>query len=128
MKQAEKGLTLIELLISLGLLILITGSALSVLNAAQQTSEDSRSRLLALNAARSLLEEIKDTPVQEIGTIRVADYIPQNLCRGNVTLLTNPSTIGSSQLATITVRVSWVGSNNRPQSLDVTTMRSNLRS
>ena len=128
MKQAEKGLTLIELLISLGLLILITGSALSVLNAAQQTSEDSRSRLLALNAARSLLEEIKDTPVQEIATIRVADYIPQNLCRGNVTLLTNPSTIGSSQLATITVRVSWVGSNNRPQTLDVTTMRSNLRS
>jgi type II secretory pathway pseudopilin PulG len=127
MNQSEKGLTLIELLVSLGLLILITGSALSVLNAAQQTSEDSRSRLVALNAARSLLEEIKDTPVQDIGSIRVADYIPQNLCRGNVTLLSNPATIGSAQLATVTVRVSWMGSNNRPQTLDVTTMRSNLR-
>ena len=120
----HKGLTLIELLFSVGLMTLVLLSSFYVLTAAHQMSEESRSRLLALNAARTTLETIKATPLANVRAINTRAFIPRDLPRGAIAIATNPANPAGAAVATVTVTVSWVGPKNMPRTLQVTTMRS----
>ncbi len=119
-----KGLTLIELMISMAILVAVITSSYYVILVARQMSEESHQKVLAMNVARSVLEAIKDTPVQNLGTIPAGGFIPPDLPQGTVTILTNPSPVGTAQIATVTVRVGWQGPRNMAKRLEVTTMRS----
>lgn len=122
--QGQKGLTLLELMLSFALLALVVLSAYYVLISALQMSEEARYRLLALNAARSTLEAVKDTPLQNISSITTDDFVPADLPNGTITILTNPNPVGNAVLATVTVRVGYTGAKNMPRQLEITTMRS----
>lgn len=120
----EKGLTLLELIFSVSIMVLVLLSALYVIMMAHQMSEDSRGRLLALQAARSTLEVIKDTPLPNVPAINTAPLVPAALLNGAIAIATNPFPIGGVAIATVTVTVSWTGPRNRPRNLQISTMRS----
>ena len=120
----EKGLTLIELMFSFGLFGLVVASSFFALIVAHQVSEDSRSRLLALNAARTTLEVIKDTPLANVPSMSTAGLVPADLPLGAISITTNPTLVTTASIATVTVTVTWTGSKNMPRQLEVTTMRS----
>lgn len=122
--SSRKGLTLVEVLGALTLLLPTLLVALYVLTAAQGMSEESRERLLALNAARSTLEIVKDTPLVNVPNINTVPLVPTGLRNGAIAVTTNPANLGAQTLATVTVTVNWLGAKNRPRSLQVTTMRS----
>lgn len=121
---SERGLTLIEFMISIALMALVAVSSFYILTAARQMSESSRSRLLAANAARSALEQIKNTALANVTSISTASLIPSALPSGSMTITTNPSSIGTSKIATVTVTLNWRGARNRLEQLQVSTMRS----
>lgn len=120
----EKGLTLVEVLLSVGLMVLVLLSSFYVLTAAHQMSEESRSRLLALNSARTALETIKDTPLLGVPGINTVNFVPRDLPGGAVAITTNPANLAGAVVATVTVTVTWLGPKNMPRSLQMTTMRS----
>lgn len=122
--QNWKGLTLIEMMISLVVLSMVLLSGIFVLVQARQMGEDSRLRLLAANAAKSTLEAIENTPLANLATINTANYVPAGLTNGTITITTNPSSVATATLATVTVRVQWRGPKNALRQIDVTTMRS----
>ncbi len=122
--NGQKGITLIEVLFSFGLMTLVLLSSFYVLTAAHHMSEESRSRLLALNAARTTLETIKNTPLANVPGMNTANFIPQSLPSGAINIRTNPANLAGVAVATVTVTVSWLGPKNMPRSLQVTTMRS----
>ena len=119
-----KGLTLIELMISVAIMTLVTVGALHVLLTAQALSEDSRGRLLAVNAANSTLEAIKETPLTSLATIDTTDFVPANLPSGAITIGTNPVDVSTSQIATVTITVSWTGARNMQKTLQLSSMKS----
>jgi Tfp pilus assembly protein PilV len=120
----KKGVLLIELLFAFFLLCLVVISAGGLLIKTAQMSEDNKGRLLALQAAQSTLETIKDTPLTSLAIINTASFIPAYLKNGVVTIQTNPAIGANTQIATITVTVSWRGAMNRPQQLQISTMKS----
>ncbi len=122
--RSRKGMTLVEVLAALTILLPTLLSAFYVLVVAQTMSQESRDRLLALNAARSTLETIKDTALTSVPNINTASFIPANLKNGAITITTNPANLGGQSLATVTITVNWLGPKNRARSLQVTTMRS----
>lgn len=124
MRSRERGLTIIEFMMSLALMALVAISGFYVLTSAKQMSESSRSRLLAANAARSALEQIKNTALASVGSLTTSSFIPSGLPSGTMTITTNPSPIGTAKVATVTVTVNWRGPKNRQEQLQVTTMRS----
>ena len=124
LKHREKGLTLIELMIDLGILLPVLGIALAILVVSNEMSEESRERLLALNAARSTLEAVKDTPLVNVPAIPTAPLVPAGLRNGAINITTNPVNLVGAQIATVTVTVSWSSRRNRAKTLQVTTMRS----
>jgi Tfp pilus assembly protein PilX len=123
-KNRQRGLTLIELMLSFGILALVVVSSFYTLMIAHQMSEDSRYRLLALNAARSVLEEVKITPLANVRGIVTANFVPNNLPRGAITITTNPVVLTGAQVATVTITVTWRGAANKRGQLEITTMRS----
>jgi prepilin-type N-terminal cleavage/methylation domain-containing protein len=122
---SEKGVTLIEFMVSIAVLALIALTSFYMLTAARQMSESSRFRLQAANTARSVVEQIKNTPLVSVPSMSTTALVPANLPGATITLNTNPSPVtASTTVATITVTVGWTGPRNRPQTLQVTTMRS----
>lgn len=122
--RGQRGFTLLEVLFATGIVTLVVASAVYVLLMAFHMSEESRNRLLALNTARSVLEEIKDTPIASVADLDVEDLIPEELVGGTIDITTNPADASAEVLATVTVTVSWNGAKNRGQTLSITTMRS----
>lgn len=120
----ERGLTMVELMISLFVMVTTVGMAVYLLSSAQQLSRDSRERLMALNAARSTLEAVKDTPLGNVTGINAAAFVPAELSGGQITILTNPANLTGATIATVTVRVAWNGTRNIPRTLQVSTRRS----
>jgi type II secretory pathway pseudopilin PulG len=120
-----KGFLLLELLFAFGLLAFVVISSGGLLIKSAQMSEDNKARLLALQTAQSAIETIKDTPLTSLVSINTANFIPAGLSQGAVAIQTNPATIlASTQIATVTVTVSWRGAMNRAQQLQVSTMKS----
>jgi len=124
LRRCQKGLTLVEVLGALTLLLPTLLVALYVLIIAQNMSQEARERLLAVNAARSTLETIKSTPLPSIPALNTASLVPANLKNGAIAITTNPANLAGQSIATVTVTVSWLGAKNRPRALRVTTMRS----
>jgi len=122
--RSQKGVMLFELMMSLGLLMLVILMAFYILTAAHQLSEESRGRLLALNAAASVLEVVKETPISSVPAINVNNYIPVDLTNGNIVITTNPGNVAAVQIATVTVTVTWIGPKNRAMNLQMSTMKS----
>jgi len=124
MKHNERGFTLLELLVSVGLMVLVLGGSFSVLIEANQMTQQARCRLLAANAARSVLETVKDTPLNQIPNINTVQFRPADLPNSNIVIITNPANLAASQLATVTVRVTWTNPKGLAGNFEVTTMRS----
>ena len=124
--NSQQGLTLIEVLVGLAIFATVMGSSLYAMTKAQQFSEDSRARLTAMNAARSVLETVKQTSLPSIPNINLNSFIPNSLQNGNITMNVGSETgdLNEDPIATITVVVSWTGPNNMTRSLELTTMRS----
>lgn len=121
---SEKGVALLELMFSAAIMTAVLLSCYFVLISAHHMSEESRSRLLALNAARSTLEAIKTTPIANVPAINTAPFLPADLPGGAIAIVTNPANVVGVQIATVTVVVSWTGPRNMPRTLQMTTMRS----
>ncbi len=120
----EKGALLLEILFAFFILGFVVVSSGGLLIKTAQMSTDNKGQLLALQAAQSTLETIKDTSLTAIGSINTAALIPSNLNQGAITIQTNPTIVAATQIATITVTVSWRGSLNRLRQLQVSTMKS----
>ena len=120
----QKGLTLIEMMVSMVILSTVLLSSVFVLVQARQTSEEARTRLLATNAAKSVLDVIKNTALTSVSAINTTSYIPAGLTNGAITITTNPANVTGLTVATVTVRVSWTGPKNATKQIDFTTMRS----
>lgn len=120
----SKGVTLLEMLFSFAILGLAVIATAGLLIHSKHLSEDSRFRLVALNAARSTLEAVKETPLQGIPAININALIPADLPNGTITLTANPVVTAATQISTITITVGWNGSKNRARQLEITTMRS----
>lgn len=124
----EKGFTLMEMAISLGIFSLVLVSSVHVLSEAHKLSQQSRERLLALTAVRSTLETIKNTPLTAIGGVAAtanANFIPAGLQNAAITINTNPGAINANTpSAVVTVRLTWTGPNNIQRILEISTMRS----
>ena len=58
--DGRSGFTLIEFLFSLVVFATVLGGALAVLQSAQQLSEDSQQKLIALSAAKTIVENMKN--------------------------------------------------------------------
>ncbi len=135
-------MTLIELMFAILIMTLVLLGAFYALITAQQMAEETRGRLLAVNVARSVLELVKNTPLDQITAINTNQFIPRpghqddpgywaqpNTQNWQIAIATNPALItAATQLATVTVTVSWTGPKARagalPLQLRVSTMRS----
>lgn len=122
----QKGFTLVELMFSTAILGLVVLLSFKLLTSAHQMSQESRYRLIAANTVRSILEEVKDTPLQLVTSIDTSVYIPTDIPNGAVQILTNPGNLAGASLATVTIRMTWTNPRGFPGVLEVTTMRSSF--
>lgn len=122
--HSQKGFTLVELLVSITIMVLVLLGSVQILGEAQQMTQQARYRLLAAGAARSVLETIKDTPLNQVRNISTAAFVPAGLPDGAITIVTNPSVVTNVNVATVTVRVTWRSPKNLQANLQVSTMRS----
>ncbi len=115
-----------EILVSLGILTMVIGASIASLIGTQQYSEDVRGRLLAMNAAQSVIEAVKATPLSQVPNITASSFVPSALKNGSIALNTSSATgnLSVDSIATVTVIVSWTGPKNRPRTFQLTTMRS----
>ena len=124
MLEKENGLTLVELMFSILILGIVLLSCLYTLQEAHNLSKDARCKLLAMNAARSVLETIKNTALVNVPAINTAGLVPADLPSGTITIATNPANLNAAAVATVTITVNWRGSKNMLKNIQVTTMRS----
>ena len=124
MKNTERGFTFLELIFSLGVMAIVLLSCIFAMTEAHNLSNEARNRLLAMNAARSTLETIKNTALTNVTGINTASLVPTDLPLGSIAITTNPANLAGASIATVTVTVNWRGPKNMPKNLQVTTMRS----
>ena len=79
---SKRGFLMAEALVGLGLVVMVIGTSVAALTSSQQYAELSRSRLLAINAARSVLEATKDTPLSQIPNLVISGFVPAGLSNG----------------------------------------------
>ena len=120
----EKGVILAEFLMSLAVLVTVLVGSCFIFSAAHQMSEDAHERVLALGAAQSALESVKNTPIAAVPLINTGGMVPVGLNNGAIVITTNPANVANVQIATVTVTVNWTGPRGRQRSLQVSTMRS----
>ncbi|MBI4398191.1 MAG: hypothetical protein HY586_03610 [Candidatus Omnitrophica bacterium] len=120
----KRGILLAEFLMSLVILVISLVGACIIFVQAHRLSEDSHERVLALSAASSVLEAVKDTAVGGVAQINTNGMIPAGLNNGQIAITVNPA--GATTLATVTVTVSWTAAGGRQKTLQLTTMRSGL--
>ena len=89
-RVGQKGFTLIELMISAFILTMIAGASIYTLVTAQYAAQESRQRLLAIHAARTTLETIKDTGLINLTAINTAGFVSPDLTNGAVTITYSP--------------------------------------
>lgn len=121
--EPRKGFTLLEFVISVGLLAFVVLTSMKVLTEAHFMAQEARHRLLAANAARAVLETVKNTPLANVGAINTAQFVPADLPAGAIAIQTNPANLAGAQIATVTVRVTWRNPKNIPATLRISTMR-----
>ncbi len=115
-----------EILTSIGVLALLMGSSVGVMVAARQYSEESRGRLHAMDAARTVLEVVKETPLSQVGSLTLSSYVPAGLKNGSIAITTSSATgnLSVDAIATVTATVTWTGPRNATRTFALTTMKS----
>ena len=126
----EKGLTLIELIISLLIIVITSAGALQAIHAANILSIEAKETTIAMNDARAVLERVKITPLSSLPTdatvyantiwADLATFISNNLS-GQQVQVTGGS---GASLRQVTVTVSWIGPRNKQKSVQFTTLKS----
>lgn len=122
--MTERGTTLLELLVALGVIAVAASAMAFAMLTSQHQTEEARGRVLALQAARTALETVKNTAVDDLPGIATDGLVPADLPNGNVVIETNPENPVGQELVTVTVTVTWTGPKNTPKTLRLTTMRS----
>jgi len=119
-------MTLVEVLFSFGLLAVFALTSLRLITMAQQLTVDTQSKLIAIGAARSVMEMIKTNPLSEVDTLSTSGYLPADLPGGSIQIITSPSgaALDTAEIATVTVAVSWVGSKGRTLSTSLSILKS----
>jgi Tfp pilus assembly protein PilV len=122
----QQGMTLIEVLFSFGLLAIFALTSLRLITMSQQLTVDTQSKLIAIGAARSVMEMIKTNPLSEVDTLSTSGYLPADLPGGSIQIVTSPSgaALDTAEIATVTVAVSWVGSKGRALSTSLSILKS----
>ncbi len=122
--KGQKGFTMIELIISVFILVIAVGSAVYALTYAQYMTVESRQRILALHAARTALETIKNTGLTNVPSLNTTGMVPADLKNGAMVITTNPANLAGATVATVTVTVNWTGARNMARTMRVSTQRS----
>ncbi|MBU1864064.1 MAG: type II secretion system GspH family protein [Candidatus Omnitrophica bacterium] len=124
------GFTLVEVIVSLALLVITSAGALYAIHMANILSIEAKEMTIAMNDARSVLEQVKITGLSSLPNnttvnastlwANLATFISNNLASEQVQI-----TGGSgASLRQITVTVSWIGPRNRAKSVQFTTLKS----
>lgn len=124
--KGQRGMTLIEVLFSFGLLSIFALTSLKLIAMSQQLTVDTQSKLIAIGAARSVMEMVKTNPLSEVDTLSTASYLPADLPNGSISIVTSPSgaSLDAATIATVTVAVSWTGSKGRTLSTSLSVLKS----
>jgi type II secretory pathway pseudopilin PulG len=125
--KSQSGMTMLEVLFSFAILALVSLNAVKLSLSAQQMTQDTQLKLLAVGAARSVMEVVRTTPLDTLddnpSPITASSYVPADLPSGAIAITTSPASLTGVDVATITVRVTWTGSKNRSRTLDLTTIK-----
>ncbi len=121
--ECQRGISLLEILFSFAVLVLIGLTSIKLSVDSQQLTQDTQLKLLAMGAARSVMENVRMTPLTDVPSISTSSYIPTDLPGGAISITTSPSPPTGVDIATVTIRVSWTGSKGRSRTFDLTTMK-----
>ena len=117
--RRQKAITFIELLISLFIGVVVIGALLGLVNYTSELQETSRNKMIALNDARQVIEQIKyaadtsfDNAISQYSAVANQTFTPAGLdARGQIVL--NNVTRGGGDLFDVTVLVCWRQKGNR---------------
>lgn len=121
--QCRAGMTVLEVLFSFAILALVSLMAIKLVVGSQQLTLDTQLKLLATGAARSVMELVRTTPLEDVPSITTSTYLPADLPNASITVTTSPVSLTGVDIATVTIRVSWTGSQNRSRTFDLTTTK-----
>jgi len=105
-RRFSKGLTLVELLVAITILLIATGSILLAVNFGSKVSKHNLRKAVALNLITQRLEQIKNSPYADVTTT----VFPNET---NIQVGTDPIrysrsvTIQAGNYKTVTVAVTW---------------------
>jgi len=126
----NRGMTLIEVMIALGLLVLASAAALQAIYLANIVSIEARENSIAMNDARAVLEQVKITALSSLPnntTVsaaaiwpNLATFVSNNLNQEQIRV----TGASGASLRQITVTVQWVGPRNKARQLVFTTLKS----
>ena len=117
--RRQKAVTLIELLISLFIGVVVIGALLGLVNYTSELQETSRNKMIALNDARQVIEQIKyaadtsfDNAISQYSAAANQTFTPAGLdARGRIIL--NNVAGGGGDLYDVMVLVCWRQRRNR---------------
>ena len=126
---------MVELLVALFIFVFAVGASFATFQSSAQLAEAARNRMIALQDANKVMEEIKAVQLTQVPGINLPQFKTQVLNQSAqwvnaltneaIALTTNPTPIsGSTALATVTVTVSWEDIGRRAQSLRMTAQKS----
>jgi prepilin-type N-terminal cleavage/methylation domain-containing protein len=124
-KSDHRGFTLLETMIALGILLIGAVGALSLFSYGLKATATSKYITAATNIARAKLEEVKNTPFQNITTTYPNDssYNVENasLPEGATWTVSYPDGIGANPL-NISLVVSWQDEGGRTSQVELRTL------
>ena len=131
--SGREGFTLIEVMVVCGVLVVgamgLLASQGSLMNAQTQNKETA----LALSVARGVIEEVRETPYDQITPHNFEASFNTDLDRNELNTLLGEPAVGTLQVdgpdagdvKTITVQVQWRGHGNKTRSVRLVTEVSN---
>jgi len=126
----KRGMTLIEVVISLAILVIASAGALQAIFTSNILSVEAKETTIAMNDARAVLERVKITSLGSLPSDATIDgftvwadlgtTISNNLNQEQI-LITGGN---GNTVRQITVTVNWVGPRNKAKSVQFTTLKS----
>lgn len=121
--RCSRGMTMLEVLFSFAILAVVSLTGVRLVTTSQMLTQDTQLKLIALGAARSVMEVVRTTPLADVSAISTSGYIPTDLPNATIAISTSPANLSAADIGTITIRVTWRGSQNRTRTLDITTVK-----